>query len=593
MAIKSRIRLNQIQDEVGDLAVGQGGAHASEANLQDVLLNLSDMLERRFGIDKLTGTSAAADSYGSLFAERAEEGAAIIYAFGRSDDMVIRNNGSGAVDIDSAAGIDIDAAGALSLAGAAASDLSISDGGLTITSAATADDMDTVVSHTGAFDASLLVSSTGTGSDALSLSTSVGGMVINSADVLDIDAAANATFNSAAAVEITGGTASFLKATTEDLTVEAVAASLNLLAAEADSAAISIQASAGGIDMDAATIINIDSAHDSSTGDAAIEIIASGTEGMISSTATDYYITASRELMYADSVDALGNAQNLEASFQYDSVDNSQTKISLTNKTGSGGSAVKLEAAAGGVAVSAVKKFRTSSERAHEFTAGLAETVPGTFDYALSIAGASTANSLAYGADGFQADLDDADADDQKYLRGTMWFEDVHAAGGDAWAVGQGLALSAGSDEWDQYRSAFGEVSLLGALAQAAVGSADAFHMEFEVVNAAGIPADSDLFQMTYSDQAVLANATNSPDVIVLDEEGTLVTANAEGASLMGAGTSLAELKERIEVYVNGQRMSGAFADYDIASLHNGNAEQLNLDFNFDLEEGDIVIIKA
>lgn len=322
MAIKSRIRLNQIQDEVGDLAVGQGGnsnGYGSEANLQDVLLNLSDMIERRFGADSLDGTSALADKYGNLFNEQADLGGAIVYAFGRQDDLVIRNNGGGAIDIDAAAEVEIDAGGALSMEAAAASDLTITDGGLTISSTATADAQDMVISQIGDFDASILVSSAGTGSDAISLAASAGG------------------------VTVVGATASSFTATAGDLTLAASTDSVMISGASSDADAISLQSAAGGIDADAAGQINVDSAADGSTNPSILLNASHATLGMVSSVASAmiageapmYAGSFSTEWSVHDSLDGVTEQPvNWSVSAAYDENDDDNTVILFNNITG-------------------------------------------------------------------------------------------------------------------------------------------------------------------------------------------------------------------------------------------------------------------
>ena len=138
------------------------------------------------------------------------------FAFGVVDDL----EGVGTIVFD-------DAASTISLTSTGATDL-------------------TIQQATAGQDASLILQSSGTGLDALSLISSVADIKINSADNIDIDAADNI------AIDTAGGTFT-VTTVAGDLTLAATSGSVNITSDEADPAAILIQASAAGGD------VNIDS----------------------------------------------------------------------------------------------------------------------------------------------------------------------------------------------------------------------------------------------------------------------------------------------------------------------------------------------
>jgi hypothetical protein len=149
----------------------------------------------------------------------------------------------------------------------------------TLTKAANGANDDLTLSVTGAQDSSLVLASSGTAADALTISTSAGGMdiaVVGSAageDLdLDSDSSINLTASEAgvadAVVISTDGAGSGIDITSladiditttgaagEDITLTNTGGSINLEATEADGAAIVVNASdaAGGIDVDAGT----------------------------------------------------------------------------------------------------------------------------------------------------------------------------------------------------------------------------------------------------------------------------------------------------------------------------------------------------
>jgi hypothetical protein len=157
---------------------------------------------------------------------------------GAADDLVIAQ--TGAVD----ASIHVQAAGT----GADAISLQASAGGIdidavddiiiTCASSAAADDLRII--QTGAHNASISLEAAGTGADAIRLQASAGGIDIDAVDDLTITVASTAG--------------------ADDLVIQqtgAQDASIHILAAGTGADAISLQASAGGIDIDALDDLNI------------------------------------------------------------------------------------------------------------------------------------------------------------------------------------------------------------------------------------------------------------------------------------------------------------------------------------------------
>jgi len=113
---------------------------------------------------------------------------------------------------------------------------------LTITHAANGAADDLTISQTGAFDASILVSSAGTGADAIGLSATAGTVKI-AGDQLDVDSTNDIN------ITVTSSTAG------EDILINQVGAndsSITLTSAGTGTDAIGLNATAGGVDIDAA-----------------------------------------------------------------------------------------------------------------------------------------------------------------------------------------------------------------------------------------------------------------------------------------------------------------------------------------------------
>lgn len=152
-----------------------------------------------------------------------------------SEDLIISQAGSGAYSvIIQSAGTGVDS---ISIQATKGIDIdSVDDMAITNTASAGGDDF--VITQTGTFDASFLVTSAGTGADAISFTTSnaTGDIVINSADMLNIDAGNDIL------VDLAG-------AAGEDVIVTNTGGSVIVSATEDIADAIYLNATTGGIDI--------------------------------------------------------------------------------------------------------------------------------------------------------------------------------------------------------------------------------------------------------------------------------------------------------------------------------------------------------
>lgn len=155
-----------------------------------------------------------------------------------------------------------------------------------------------------------------------------------------------------------------------------------------------------------------------------------------------------------------------------------------------------------------------------------------------------------------------------------LWFMDAHKPA--SWSEGRGVPLTVASEEWEQFEDAYGEVSLIGALVAAGQGGQDSFHHQVDVT--AALAVGSDLYA-----------------------DGTITATNIDGSAattpaVISGSTSLDELKARVEIYVNGQRLQlGATRDFEVSiedrSGTGGDAREFGLKFSFALEANDVVSV--
>jgi len=175
--------------------------------------------------------------------------------------VTITSSNSGEVDITSAANVDINATTGVTIDGTTLSIDGTDDSNLTVT--ASGKDLDIAVA--GGSTQELRLASAGTGASALHLNASAGGINIDSADMIDIDAADEITITTTSA----DGHISLVSAHTSGLAFH--------IDANAD-AASEVQIDAGVLDVDVTAGITIDGTTLSidGTDDSNLTVTASG-----------------------------------------------------------------------------------------------------------------------------------------------------------------------------------------------------------------------------------------------------------------------------------------------------------------------------
>ena len=520
MAIKSRLRLNQINDEVEDFAVASvsfADASSASADFHQVMMNIAQMIENRFGLEQTAGTQA------NVFNVAHDLGRVAHFGSGVAADLIIRheaaNNG---IDIDSAENIEIDAAAALSMNAGAASDLTVTAGGLTILStgdaasftvASDAAGEDLTIELTGSNDASVLIKSAGTGADAISLESSAGGIKVGST----------------------------------------LAASQSIDIGESAQNRLLMTRGAGAAQNTVKLLSLGTSVYDPGNTDAAVQLESGGSIALVSSNTSTMsavvassggfqaYAQGSGAQNWALSTTAIAAGQEAMMFLE------SSSDIWMGSSSSTGGEGNMVMEAGGGA--------RTSAELATLVTNAEAALAGSGRTYGVS--------SLQDVIDMVYADVGTAGTDTVDCL----WLNDANRSG---WSVNSGIPLSFVQEDWTEFESAYGEVSLLRGIIKAGVGASDKFYFEATVADPI-LEADGNIF-------------TTMSDVSVVDETGAAVNA----APTIDATTSLAELQDRIEVYVNGQRM--ALNGDCTPTIVSG---ALSLAFDFDLEIGDVIICKA
>jgi len=568
MAIKSRLRLNQINDEVEDFAVASvsfSDASSASADFHQVMQNIAVMIEKRFGLEQSAGTQA------NVFNTAHDLGRVAHFGSGVAADLIIRheaaNNG---IDIDSAENIEIDAAASLSMNAGAASDLTVDAGGLAILStgdaasftvASDSDSEDLTIAQTGAVDAGVLVQAAGTGTDAIKLHTTAGGMYFHQAKSdKDLHIQSDGTASTALNVDSAGG-------------FDLDAAGLVSLETSAGSFQVgTLMAASNSIAIGAAAQNEILMTRGASASDNTFKISSQGTAAYDAQNSTDASMqmesaggialvaadTSLVSMIFSSSGGLQAYAQgtaaqnwNLESSEISNNGQDAQMYLEsaadlwMGSSSNTGGTGNFVLQSAGGA--------RTSAEIAAASTAAEA-----------ALAG----SGKTYGSDSLQDVIDMMYADVGAAGTDTidcLWLNDANRSG---WSVNSGIPLSLVQEDWSEFEAAYGEVSLLRGIIKAGVGASDKFYHEIEV-GAGGVTSASDIYGAT---------------VTILDETGGAVA----GAPAIDSTTSLAELQDRIEVYVNGQRMA---LNGDCTPTIASNA--LKLVFDFDLELGDLVIVKA
>ena len=217
----------------------------------------------------------------------------------------------------------------------------LDDLNITVASTTTADDM--VIAQTGANNSSILVQAAGTGADAISLQASAGGIDIDALDDLSITVASTTTADDLVIAQTGGNNSSIL-----------------VQAAGTGADAISLQASAGGVDIDAVddiiiTVASTAGADDlviAQTGaqDASVHVQAAGTGAdaiTLQASAGGIDIDAVDDINIAVASTAGGDDLVLAQTGAQDA------SIAL-QAAGTGADAISIQASAGGVDIDAV-----------------------------------------------------------------------------------------------------------------------------------------------------------------------------------------------------------------------------------------------
>jgi len=261
-----------------------------------------------FDLDMDNGQAFSIDIDGaasniSLATDGAAQDLTVAVTGATDSSLVLSSAGTGADALQitaSAGGIDISSAAQLDLVSAAEAC------GWTHTADGAGDDLTIAVA--GATDSSLILSSTGTGADALQITASAGGIDITSAAQLDLVSANEAC-----------GWTHTADGAADDLTIQvagAFDASLVLASAGTGSDALQLTASAGGIDITAATDVALGSRTTTTDG------VADGTARVIggrayssvadSTTVTNIAVPTLADTTYTIPADTLKSGSVLE-----------------------------------------------------------------------------------------------------------------------------------------------------------------------------------------------------------------------------------------------------------------------------------------
>ena len=462
---------------------------------------------------------------------------------------------------------------------------------ITITSSEDAEDL--VISQVGANDSSIIVQAAGTGTDAIKLQATAGGVELSSLDVFSISSSNNG-------IQMNASTNSFLKASAGDVTIEAQANNRGVtvkgdhetgVAVHIDgdqSVQSVVDIDAGILDVDASASISLQAAGDSEfkSSGGNIQIEAEGQNKSLvlkgdHESGVAVHIDGNAATASVVDIDAGTLQMDAAGTFTLDGADDSIVRVTgagkdlqleatgggaqklLLQSAGTGVDALHLNATAGGMSLNVidgqtlaaglaggVELMLQPSSVAAEEKASLKNT-SGTARDAIkieSVAGglALTGSSFVEVKGGF---LEFASAD-----------SNVMASGHMRWANGGEFA---GFIAKPLFSNSTTLVGALNALADAASGG---------VVGKAVITGSAvSVLQLTGSGMSESAGFTNS-----------ISTAEATPANF--------------DVFVNGQLLasgtgaSGAGGDYGVKYAAAGSAA---LNFQFALEADDVVLVKT
>lgn len=168
------------------------------------------------------------------------------------------------------------------------------------------------------------------------------------------------------------------------------------------------------------------------------------------------------------------------------------------------------------------------------------------------VSNGSLASEMTSGANEYLA----ADFDQLQNVQGLI-FGDAHCVASN-WSI-EGIPLAVHTGEWNEFKNAFGEVSLLNAMAQAGAGAADAGVYQISV--SGDIPVASDLFEEgAVGNEYAGAAFHGSASAIQIDG----AEPSSAASIAIAANTDFDEMMERLEVFANGQRLLPSY--YDVAT---------------------------
>ena len=335
---------------------------------------------------------AHAEVYGNVSITSEEGDVDVVAVKGKvtavaDDDMEVTSGAAIAVTAESK--MDLAAGQAMVLSASAASRFEV---------ASDTDGEDLTLSLTGATDSSVVVSSSGTGSDAIKLATSAGGVAVDAEGSATMSARGALSISSsdeglsAIGIEASAGGVSIdaVEPTTltvasndndDDLTLRVTGAtnsSIKLLSEGIGPDAIRLEASAGGIDVDVDDLIDIYTAGDLS---------ASATKATVSTSAELELLVGSSATLAADdeiSIDSSNKGISLAAASQSSfsvasSADGDDLKLAVTGATdstlelssaGTGDHAIQLATSAGGISLDAASDLALGASQKITVSAG-------------------------------------------------------------------------------------------------------------------------------------------------------------------------------------------------------------------------------
>ena len=629
MAIKSMIRLNQIKDQkseleahvLADLQTNAVSSGDGQDGLEFTLLKFMEGLQHRLG-------STAVGSNGLWDGQGGSSGVVASFSADDAIDRVVINQSYAS----NASGLDITSAGQGPSAATPALKIDASDAaGYLYVKSAGQMELESTSNMTIDVDAELIMTV------ASDKSVTVSG---DRADIVQgehTEAITGAyTGTTGGAYSQIGGNTVLLQSSAETVTIDAAADAKDLKLSAGNTAEAHIQmrydtgATRSEVEVQGAaiqlwngsgnpaTVLDIDAA-DMNLDGATFDLTLSGAEthsvggaysNTVSGTTTfestgNFIVNGSADIdLNADSDVFVDAAASIAMRADAGTAEYSHGDMSTALGGGSrlSGPALDLQSSLSGILMSGVADngdFATQNS-GNLFISALFENTNSDM-----VQNGSTASEMTNGANEYLS----ADFDQLSNVQGLI-FGDAHCVASN-WSI-EGIPLAVHTGEWNAFRDAFGEVSLLNAMAQAGAGASDAGVYQISI--GGDIPVASALFEEggagnEYSAAAYHAQAS------AVQIDGREISA-ASAFIPLAANTDFDELMERLSIFCNGQRLLPSYydgsaveaqdftvkiieatndiAELDGAQARSANAAKLAIDVLFDLESGDelVVIIK-